>query len=142
VALIIGTPFYLVLVIWLTLRFYYFYFALIDRDCGAIKSLALSRDITRGNRLTLFGLMLVLIILNFGGLLACCIGVLFTGSFSMLCFSVSWLMMTGQPTADRFLASPGVSAMAPLADLPKESDIQSTTSETNPNDRNSNDPNV
>jgi hypothetical protein len=66
--------------------------------------LALSRDITRGNKLTLLALVVLLWLIGMLGLLAACVGVLFSWSFAMLVIAVAYLMMSGQPTADRLYA--------------------------------------
>ena len=76
-------------------------FLIIDRNAGPLESLMLSRELTAGNRLMIFLLFLVSIPLSMIGMLACCVGMLFTMSFFMLALSVQYLLMTGQPTGDQ-----------------------------------------
>jgi uncharacterized membrane protein len=58
--------------------FYPYYYFIIDNDDDAIKSLKRSREVTKGNRWKIFGLILTLIILNLLGTIALLIGLLVT----------------------------------------------------------------
>lgn len=80
-----------------------YYLLIIDRDAGIIDSLQQSREIMRGNKLTLFVMGLSWMGLGILGLLACGIGLLFVMPFIALMYPVFYLGVTGQPTAaDRF----------------------------------------
>jgi uncharacterized membrane protein len=76
-------------------------YLIVDRNVGILESLELSRQITHGNKLTIFVLWLLSSALIFLGLLMCCVGVVFTGPLVSLMFAVAYLAMTGQPTADQ-----------------------------------------
>ncbi len=89
----------LALCVYVGLVFSQFYYLILDRNPGAVQALGLSRQITRGNRLTLFGIGLLCMLINLGGLLVCCVGVFVTTSYIMLLAPVIYLAMTGQPTA-------------------------------------------
>ena len=80
-------------------------FLIIDRNAGPLECLTLSREVTVGNRLMIFLLFLISIPLTMMGLLACCVGMLFSMSFFMLALSVQYLLMTGQPTGDQLWQS-------------------------------------
>ncbi len=71
----------------------------VDREMSVMDALQTSREITYGNKASL----LVLYLAGFGlfivGLLACCIGALFTGSYVTLMLIVAYLQMTGQRVA-------------------------------------------
>lgn len=78
-----------------------FYFLILDRDVGVIESLAMSKDLMEGNKLTLFLIWLV------AGLAGCAIGILTCGlgflavvPFLELMTPVIYLTITGQPTAE------------------------------------------
>jgi hypothetical protein len=123
IALLIGLPFFTIAAIWISMTFSYFQLAIVDRQCGPLEALSLSRQFTRGNKLTVFALFIVMIGLGFAGFLACCIGAIFTTAYSMLAvFPVAWLCMTGQPTGDRYLlprvAGPIVGGPLPGGPLP------------------------
>jgi len=78
-----------------------FLMLIVDQRVGAIDSLTLSRQITSGNKVTLF---LMWLLVGFVGLLitlfTCGLGALFVAPFQFLMMAVSYLMMTGQPTID------------------------------------------
>lgn len=76
---------------------------IVDRQLGVMDSLRTSNEIMSGNRLMMFALAIVLGLLNMVGLLACCIGILFTGAYSGLAIAVMYLIITGQPTADQLV---------------------------------------
>ena len=82
------------------LMFSQFWYVIVDRNAGIIESLGLSKRLTDGNKVTLLGIYLLVFLINLGGLLACCIGLLFTASFTTLLGAVIYLALTGQPTAD------------------------------------------
>ena len=85
------------------LMFSQYYLLILDRDMGIIDSLTQSREIMRGNKLTLFVAVLSWMGLFILGLLACGIGLLFVAPFVVLMYPVFYLGVTGQPTAvDRF----------------------------------------
>lgn len=79
--------------------FFPFNFYLIDQDAGVIDSLQGARRVTEGNRLTIFVLFLIAFGLNFAGLLACCVGALFSYGYVMLMQAVAYQMATGRAVA-------------------------------------------
>lgn len=101
-ALIAIVPFVIV-----SLMFSQFQMLIIDRDLTAVESLKVSREITEGNKLTLFVIGILLMVVWMAavilGLLALCVGIIpaiigATG-FSVLVMVVSYLCMTGQAVA-------------------------------------------
>jgi hypothetical protein len=86
------------LVIWLMLSQYQY--LIVDRNAGVMDSLRLSRMYTAGNRLAIFVILLAVGLINFAGVLACCVGMIFTAPYGMLALAVAYLSMTGQPTAE------------------------------------------
>ncbi len=96
---LLGGAVAIVLCVYLALVFSQFYYLILDRNPGAVQALGLSRRITRGNRLTLFGIGLLCVLITLGGLLLCCVGMFVTTSYVMLLAPVIYLAMTGQPTA-------------------------------------------
>jgi phage FluMu protein Com len=85
------------------LMFSQYYYLILDRKVGIIESLNISKDITTGSKLTLFGIGMVEIALVFLGILACCVGLLAVVPFITLLPPIIYLAMTGQPTADQML---------------------------------------
>ena len=63
--------------IYLAIRFGQFQSAIVDRDLGVLDSLAYSSDITNNNRMSLFGLAVLNILIIFAGVIALCIGMIF-----------------------------------------------------------------
>ena len=75
---------------------------IIDRGVGPIEALQLSMRVTAGNRLTLFGLYIVLsFIATPINACTCGLGSLATAPFTYLTFCVAYLAMTGQQTAEQ-----------------------------------------
>lgn len=77
---------------------------IVDRNLGAVDSIKKSIEITKGNRLSLFVLVLVLSLIGFAsvvlGLLMLCVGIfpamIGFGAFSALVLAVTFLSMTSQ----------------------------------------------
>lgn len=70
-------------------------FLIIDRDFGAVEALKGSWVLTQNHFWALFGINLVLALINVGGVLACCIGVLFTFPLTLLTQSAGYLYVAG-----------------------------------------------
>jgi hypothetical protein len=89
-------------VIVVSLMFSQFQYFIIDRNADPIESLSLSRQITSGNKLTLFVGGLLAGLLLIAGMAACCVGLLFgTGPYVALLMAMFYLAMSGQTTADQ-----------------------------------------
>jgi uncharacterized membrane protein len=71
----------------------------VDKGAGALDSMSMSWDLTRGRRGDLFVLWLLLFGLNLLGLLACCVGVFVTGPMTQIAIAWVYLRLTGQETA-------------------------------------------
>jgi phage FluMu protein Com len=84
----------------LSLMFWPYAFVLIDDDPPGIECLMRSRDVTKDNLGSVFVLGLATIGINLLGLLAMCVGVIFTGPLTALLFAVAYCKMTGQRTAE------------------------------------------
>jgi hypothetical protein len=87
---------------------------IIDEKAGIADSLQRSSAITRGNVLMLFVLYLLGGAINVGGLLACCVGLFFTQPYVLLLWVVTYLALTGQPTADPLAKGPPIVELEPL----------------------------
>jgi hypothetical protein len=99
-ALLLGVAVASVGVILVTIRLSQFQYLIIDRGAGALESLQLSMQVTRGNGLQLFLLWLLAFVFNVAGLLACFVGLFFTAPYTYLMLAVAYYAMTGQPVAD------------------------------------------
>lgn len=82
-----------------------YYGLIIDNNQGAIESLTTSMRITQGNKVSLFVIVLLWVLIGFGcmivGFLALCIGIipamLAYGAYSSCLWVVTYLKITGQP---------------------------------------------
>ncbi len=85
------------------LTFSHFPYFIIDRNAGVLESLNLSRQITSGNKLTLFvALLLIGVLYIVVGLLTCGLAVIFAiAPFGALLHAMFYLAMSGQTTADQ-----------------------------------------
>jgi uncharacterized membrane protein len=83
----------------LALTFWPFAYLLVDRDLPGLEPLSKAREITRPNWGSVFVLSLATIGINLLGLLACCVGLIFTSPLTLLMFAVAYCRMTGQRTA-------------------------------------------
>jgi phage FluMu protein Com len=90
----------------LVLMFSQYKYLIIDQNLGVIDSLSRSKELTDGNKGTLFLLALVAIGLEIAGMLALCVGVIPVIPFLSLMSAVTYLAMTGQPTADQLQERP------------------------------------
>ena len=72
---------------------------LVDRDpSGLTDALSQSKQVTDGHKLQLLVIGFAVGCINIVGVLACCVGYIFTVPFSNLIMAVAYLRMTGQPT--------------------------------------------
>jgi hypothetical protein len=96
------------------LRLGQFRYLIIHRDLGAMEALRVSHEITRGNVLMLLVVWLLVMMINFAGVLACCVGVVFTLPYTELLKVVVYLALTGQPTFDPLAQGQPVVDLEPL----------------------------
>lgn len=88
--------------LYVVLTFFQYFYLIVDRDLGVVESLSASREITRGNKLAIFAVLLICGLIYIAGVLACCVGALFTGAYAMLAMTVMYLTMSGaQATVPR-----------------------------------------
>ncbi len=83
------------LVFYLAARLMQFYFLVIDRDAGVIESIGLAWQITHGRGGTIIVVYLMQCVLYVGGLLAFCVGLVFTIPLSSLLMVVTYLAAAG-----------------------------------------------
>jgi uncharacterized membrane protein len=76
----------------------FFGFVIAERgdDVGITESLKRSAEITRGHRWELFGLAIVLFLINVVGLIACGIGLLFTSGITLLAWAYAYRSLSGE----------------------------------------------
>ncbi|QGJ69622.1 Hypothetical protein PBC10988_13040 [Planctomycetales bacterium 10988] len=73
-------------------------YLVIDDRTNTLGSFGTAWEYTEGNRLTVFLLALVMILVSLCGLLLCCIGVIFAFPAILLGYVVAYFAITGQPT--------------------------------------------
>jgi phage FluMu protein Com/uncharacterized membrane protein len=82
------------------------YYLVLDRRMGVIESMSLSSELTKGNKGTIFLIGLLAFGIMIAGLLALCVGYFVAMPFIALMSAVTYLAITGQPTADRLQERP------------------------------------
>ena len=89
------------------LMFSQYYYLILDRKVGVIDSLNISKDIMVGNKMTLFLIGLIGVVVTIlVAVFTCLIGLLVAIPFFALLWPVTYLAITGQPTADRLMYRP------------------------------------
>ena len=84
----------------LAVMWQFFGYAIVDRPgTRAIEAMGRSADITRGNRWQLFGLVLVLLLINILGALLCGVGLIATYGITVLTIAYAYRLLSGQPIA-------------------------------------------
>jgi DNA-directed RNA polymerase subunit RPC12/RpoP len=98
--LMLGFGFALLIVpgVILSLMFWPFMYVLVDTDAPGMQCLSRAKEITPHTWGTVFVLWLTAVGLSILGVLACCVGLLFTVPLSLMLFAVAYCRMTGQPT--------------------------------------------
>lgn len=76
-------------------------YLIVDRNVGVMESLRLSREITRGNKATMFLIGLAMLGLAILALIPCGLGFFVLMPYSMVLYSLMYLSMAGQPTAEQ-----------------------------------------
>jgi DNA-directed RNA polymerase subunit RPC12/RpoP len=97
---LIGAVLCVVPAIILALMFWPYTYVLVDRDPPGIGALSEAKDVTQNNWGQVFVLALAAFGINLLGLIAACVGLIFTIPLTMLMFAVAYCHMTGQATAD------------------------------------------
>ncbi len=95
----LGTLLCIVPGIIVALMFAPFLFVLIDEDLPGIDCLWRAKEVTEGNKLSYFVVLLACGGINLLGLLALCVGLIFTIPLTNLISAVAYCKMTGQRTA-------------------------------------------
>jgi|tagenome__1003787_1003787.scaffolds.fasta_scaffold20849642_2 hypothetical protein len=82
-----------------TFGFYGFVIAQRGDDVGVLESLQRSQEITRGHRWQLFGMAIVLFLVNLVGLIACIVGVVFTLGITLIAWAYLYRALSGERVA-------------------------------------------
>lgn len=77
-----------------------YYYLLIDRDIDVIEAFKLSKELMEGNKLTLFGIQIVMGLIMLVALIPCGLGLIIAAPFFALMWAAIYLIITGQPLAD------------------------------------------
>jgi hypothetical protein len=80
----------------LALGWYMFSYLIVDRRLGAIESLSTSWRVTKGHKVKLFVFMLLGMLVNLAGMLACGIGLLVTVPITLIALPYIYLKLTGE----------------------------------------------
>jgi uncharacterized membrane protein len=97
IGIVIGLILLIVPGIILGVMWQFFGFVIVEQpDTRSTDAMGRSADITRGNRWQLFGLALVLILINILGALACGIGLIFTYGITVVTIAYAYKTLSGQ----------------------------------------------
>ena len=100
IGVLVGFIFLIVPGIILWIMWHFFGYVIVENpETGALDAMRRSAEITRGHRWELFGLGLLLIGINLLGLLACCVGLLFTEGITAMTVAYAYKTLSGQPVA-------------------------------------------
>jgi len=88
-------------IVYISLMFSQFQYLIVDRGVSAMESLRLSRVVTEGNKVWILLLGILAGLITMVGVFACCVGVVFTAPYAMFAYTICYLVMTGQPTAEQ-----------------------------------------
>ena len=93
----IGGVIYLAFAFGVLVRFYFAVFLVVDRDMGAIDSLATSWRMTQGKTLKLVGLAILSSFIAVAGMLACGIGMFLTVTMAYVMYASAYRQIIGPP---------------------------------------------
>ena len=100
-AFVVGFLFCIVPGIIVVLMFWPFLYVLVDRDSPGLQSLSEAAKITSGNKLALFGLLLVCTLINLCGLLALGVGMFISGPYVFVVTTLAYDRISGLRTSRR-----------------------------------------
>ena len=84
----------------LLIMWHFFGYVIVQNSAtGALDAMRRSAEITRGHRWQLFGLGLLLLGINLIGLVACCVGVIFTEGITAMTVAYAYKTLSGQSVA-------------------------------------------
>lgn len=84
---------------WFALTYFQAWYVCLDQPVGVFEGMRVSGEITRGNRLSLFALGVIIGLLFFAGACACYIGLFFTAPLAYMMSIVAYMHMSGQRVA-------------------------------------------
>jgi GYF domain 2 len=101
--LMVGVGFVLLIVpgVYLAMRFGFYSNAIVDRNMGVIESLKYSSDLTKNNRLNMFGVGCMMFVITLAGILALCVGLLFAVPVVTLLYPLAYRFLQYGPQALR-----------------------------------------
>jgi hypothetical protein len=93
-------------VIFVSVRFYFYEFAIVDRRRGffegVVDSFSTSYRITQGRTLSVLGLMIACSLIAAAGVLACGVGVIITGPFAALMLACGYVLLANEDQVASF----------------------------------------
>lgn len=90
---VLGTVLLIVPGIYLALRYGQYLTAIVDRDMGVFEAFSYSSQITENSKWPLLGLGILCSLIALAGMLACCVGIIFTGPVAWLAWVVAYRWM-------------------------------------------------
>lgn len=83
-------------IVWLSLTYWQAWFVFLDQPVGVTEGLRVSRQITQGNRPSIFAIGVLSSLLGIAGACACYVGLLFTVPLAYMIAIVAYMQMSGQ----------------------------------------------
>ncbi len=105
-SMILGNVGVIVAMVYVMLIVSQYYYLILDRDVDVIESFTMSRDLMKGNKLTLFIIGLLFVLIMLVAMIPFGLGLLVAVPFFALMYPVIYLTITGQPMADRTQGQP------------------------------------
>jgi uncharacterized membrane protein len=100
VLLIVGTLLCIIPGMIVAVRLQFFYFFIVDKDCGAVEALKKSWEATKGETLTMLLFLIVFYLLILLGVICCGVGVLVTMPMVMIGYALLYRKLTGSGAPD------------------------------------------
>lgn len=100
IGVIVGLILLIIPGIILLIMWHFFGYVIVQNpETRALDAMRRSVELTRGHRWQLFGLGLLLLGINILGLVACCVGLLFTEGITAMAVAYAYKTLSGQPVA-------------------------------------------
>jgi membrane-anchored glycerophosphoryl diester phosphodiesterase (GDPDase) len=103
---VIGYVIYMAFLVFVLFRLYFAVFIMVDRDAPVLEALSASWEMTRGKTLKLTGLYFVAVFVAMAGLLAFCVGIVFTGMMAYVMYVSAYRQLAGSGQAPAQFPAP------------------------------------
>jgi uncharacterized membrane protein len=85
--------------IYWAIKYFYFFYFIVDKDMGVMESIHASGELTNGHKWSLLGLWVVLILINMLGAILCLVGLLVTIPLTLVATTYVYYALQGEAPA-------------------------------------------